>query len=154
MLQTMGPNMDPEMSRMILSDIARLRKMPDLAKKIEQYQPKPDPLMQKKAQLEIALLEAQVANEQAKSQQAASTAALNQANVGTEQAKQGQLQSDADLKNLDFVEQESGVKQERDLQRQGEQARSQAELKRLDHSFKKEQMGFDLLKEYVSNKPQ
>ena len=154
MLQTMGPNMDPEMSRMILSDIARLRKMPDLAKKIEQYQPKPDPLMQKKAQLEIALLEAQVANEQAKSQQAASTAALNQAKLGTEQAKQGQLQSDTDLKNLDFVEQESGVKQERDLQRQGEQARSQAELKRLDHSFKKEQMGFDLLKEYVSNKPQ
>lgn len=130
MLQTMGNNMDPEMSKMILSDIARLRKMPDLAKRIEQYQPQPDPLMQKKAELEIALLEAQVANEQALAQ-------LNASKVGTEQAKQSNLQSDTDQKNLDFVEQESGVKQERDLQQHGEQARSQLKLKLLDHELKK-----------------
>jgi len=134
MLQTMGNNMDPEMSRMILSDIARLRKMPDLAKKIESYQPQPDPLMQKKLELEVQLLEAQVMNEQAQ-------AMLNQAKSGTEQVKQGQIQSDTDLKNLDFVEQESGVKQERDLQKIGEQARSNIELKKVD-----------LLKEYIKQK--
>ena len=31
MLQTMGNTMPPEMSQMILADIAKLRKMPDLA---------------------------------------------------------------------------------------------------------------------------
>ena len=35
--------MPPEMSQMILADIAKLRKMPDLAKRIEEYQPQPDP---------------------------------------------------------------------------------------------------------------
>jgi len=40
-------------------------------------------------------------------------------------AKAENLQSDTDKKNLDYVEQESGVTQERDLQKSGEQARSQ-----------------------------
>ena len=65
MLQTMGNNMDPTMSQMILADIAKLRKMPDLAKKIEAYQPQPDPMAQKKMELEIQLLEAQLQNEMA-----------------------------------------------------------------------------------------
>ena len=42
---------------------------------IEEYQPQPNPLAQKKMELEVALLEAQVMNERAKSQQATSTAA-------------------------------------------------------------------------------
>lgn len=149
MLQTMGNNMDPEMSKMILSDITRLRKMPDLAKKIESYQPQPDPLAQKRMELEIALLEAQVQKEQALAQKAISDAQLNIAKVGTEEVKQGNLQSDTDLKNLDFVEQESGVKQERDLQKQGEQARSQAQLKLLDRELNREKMVFDLQKERI-----
>ena len=151
MLQTMGNNMDPGISKMILSDIARLRKMPDLAKKIESYEPQPDPLMQKKAELEVALLEAQLQKETALAQQAQSNAQLNMAKVGTEQVKQGNLQSDTDLKNLDFVEQESGVKQERDLQKQGEQARSQAQLKLIDRELNREKMVFDLQKEKIKN---
>lgn len=151
MLQTMGNNMDPGVSKMILSDIARLRKMPDLAKKIESYEPQPDPLMQRKAELEIALLEAQLQKETALAQQAQSNAQLNMAKVGTEQVKQGNLQSDTDLKNLDFIEQESGVKQERDLQKQGEQARSQAQLKLLDRGLNREKMVFDLEKERIKN---
>ena len=152
MLQTMGNNMDPELSRMILSDIARLRKMPDLAKKIENYQPQPDPMQQKMQQLEVQLMEAKLQNEYAQTEQYKATAMLNNAKAGTEGVKQGNLQSDTDQKNLDFVEQESGVKQERDLQKQGEQARSQGELKQIDHGLKREEMKHDLLKEYIRAK--
>jgi hypothetical protein len=53
---------------------------------------------------------------------------------------------------LDFVEQESGVKQERDLQRVGEQAKSQAKLKLLDRKFQREDNKIDLLKEYLKSK--
>ena len=60
MFQTVGPNGDFELNKMILSDIARLRKMPDLAHRIEQYQPQPDQLQQQKAQLEILLLQKQI----------------------------------------------------------------------------------------------
>jgi len=135
MLQTMGNNMDPDLSKMILSDIARLRKMPDLAEKIESYQPQPDPMAQKKAQLEIALLEAQIAVEQSKAQLNNAQAQLGGIKMGTEQAKANQMRSDTDLKNLDFVEQESGVKQERDLQKSGEQARANIVLESHKHNL-------------------
>lgn len=152
MLQTMGNNMDPAMSRMILADIAKLRKMPELAQKIEAYQPQPDPMQQQMQQLQLQLLQAQVAVEQAKAQKLMADAGLSGAKVGTESAKAQHLKSDADLKNLDFVEQESGVKQERDLQKAGEQARSQAQLKLMDHQMKREDHKVDLLKEYIKKK--
>ena len=152
MLQTMGNNMDPEMSRMILSDIAKLRKMPDLAKKIEMYQPQPDPLAQQKAQLEIELLQAQIAKENAMAMQYQANAGLTGERTNTEVVKQAQIKSDTDQKNLDFVEQESGVTQERELQKSGEQARGNMQLKLLDHKIQRENMQHNLLKEYIASR--
>jgi hypothetical protein len=148
-LQTVGPNSDPELVKMILSDIAKLRKMPDLAKRIESYQPQPDPLAQEEAMLRIELLKAQINKENAQAMSYQSGAQLDMAKAGTEQVKQGNIQSDTDIKNLDFVEQESGVKQERAKELHGEQARSQAQLKLLDRQFAKEDADRDLLKEYL-----
>jgi len=129
MLQTMGNNMDPAMSRMILADIARLRKMPELAKRIESYEPQPDPVQQQMQQLEMQKLQAETAKLQSETVE-------NQAGAQLDQAKAQQTRSEADLKDLEYVEQESGVKQERDLQKIGEQARSQAHLKVLDNHMK------------------
>lgn len=154
LLQTVGPNSDPEMMKMILSDIAKLRKMPDLAKRIESYQPQPDPLAQEEAMLRVELLKAQIAKENAQAMSYQSGAQLDMAKAGTEEVKQGNLQSDTDLKNLDFVEQESGVKQERAKELHGEQARSQAQLKLMDREFQKEDQDRDLLKEYLMKKSQ
>lgn len=154
MLQTMGNNMDPNMSKMILADIARLRKMPDLAKRIEDYQPQPDPLMQRKMELEIALMEAEYQKLQAQAQELATSANLNMAKANTEEYKAENIQSDTDLKNLDFVEQESGVKQERELQRHGEQARAQSQMKLLEHQLNREERDkdrqFQLVRDYLS----
>ena len=136
MLQTMGNSLDATFVRMILAEIARLRKMPDLAHRIEHYQPQPDPVQQQLAQLEVALKQAQLEREHAQTAYYQSQAQLNAVKVNTEDAKADNLRSDTDQKNLDFVEQESGVKQERDLQKQGEQARAQAQLKIIDHAMK------------------
>ena len=149
LLQTVGPNSDRELMQMILSDIAKLRKMPDLAKRIESYQPQPDPLAQEEAMLRIELLKAQISKENALAIQHQSQAQLDVAKAGTEQVKQGNIQSDTDIKNLDFVEQESGVKQERAKELHGEQARSQAQLKILDRQFEQEDQDRDLLKDYL-----
>lgn len=154
MLQTMGNNMDPNMSKMILADIARLRKMPDLAKRIEDYQPQPDPLMQRKMELEIALMEAEYQKLQAQAQELATSANLNMAKANTEEYKAENIQSDTDMKNLDFVEQESGVKQERELQKHGEQARAQSQMKLLEHQLNREERDkdrqFQLVRDYLS----
>jgi len=115
MLQTMGNTMPPEMSFMILADIAKLRKMPDLAKRITEYKPQPDPMAQQKAQLELALLQAQVANETAKGQENAVDVQLKTAKTQTEQAKARSMHSDSDNKDLDFVDKESGTKDRRDI---------------------------------------
>ncbi len=131
MLQTNGPNADPAETRMIRAEIARLRKMPALAKKIEEYEPQPDPLAVLKAELEIKLLEAQIAKEHTLAAKHASEANvntareykegtqgdLNQAKASTENAKTRNLHSDSDNKDLGFVEQESGVNQERELEK-------------------------------------
>lgn len=151
MLQTTGPNMDPGLSKMILADIARLRKMPDLAKQIESFEPQPDPLAQEKAQLDVELLRAKIAKENAIAAHYAATSTLQGEKVNTERTKQGHMKSEKDLMDLNFVEQESGVKQERDLQKQGEQARSQGELKRLDHEFRSKERRDDLLEKYLTD---
>ena len=128
MLQTMGPSEDPGLRKMILADIMRLRKMPDLAKRIDEFKPEPDPMQQKIQQLEIAKLEAEVAEIQARAGEHGSDVTLNEAKANTEYAKAENLSGDTDHKSLDFVEQESGVKQERDLQKQGEQAKGNQRL--------------------------
>lgn len=156
MMQTMGANMDPELVKMIMADIARLRKMPDMAQKIEAYQPQPDPVAQKMKELAVAKIESEIAEIQAKTQKTLADAGLAQAKAETEGTKQGDIRSSTDLKNLDFVEQESGVKQERQKELHGEQARSQARLMEVKRGFQQEDQQsaqqHDLLKAYIAKK--
>lgn len=125
MLQTLGNSVDWGIVKIILSDIAELRKMPDLAMKIREYEPQPDPIAQQKAQLELMLLQAQIATEQAKAAQYGAKSNLDTSKIGTEQAKARVLSSDADNKDLQFVQEESGVNQERNLQAIDRQIRGQ-----------------------------
>lgn len=115
MLQTTAQSMGPQFAQIILADIARLRKMPDLAKKIETYQPTADPLAQQKAMLELELLKAQIANEVAKGNENQVDVQLKQAKTQTELAKSRNLDSKSDQADLDFVEQESATKHLREL---------------------------------------
>ena len=152
MLQTMGNNLDPALTKMILADIAKLRKMPELAKKIIDYEPQPDPMQQMMQMLQMQLLQAQIATEQAKAMELQYRAQLGDAKVGTEQAKAANLQSDTDIKNLNFVEQETGVQQERNLQLAGRQAESQSQLKYIERETQREKLQNDLVKEYIKTK--
>lgn len=65
MVQTIGPNGDPKMTYGIMADIARLRKMPKTADKLDAWEPpapQPDPAAEelKKIQLENAKLQNQI----------------------------------------------------------------------------------------------
>jgi hypothetical protein len=132
MLQTAGPNMDLEFSKLIWSDIARLRKMPDLAERIEKYQPQPDPLAQAKAEKEIQLLDAQIAKEVAlaakhnadaqaaggRGMKDAAQADLNMAKAGEAGAKSKLHVATADRQDLDYLQEADGTKHIRDLEAQ------------------------------------
>jgi hypothetical protein len=150
MLQTTGNNMDPDLRNMILSDIAKLRKMPGMAKKIEEYQPKPDPAEQMKMKLELNLLKAQIAKEETLAIKHAATAeldgvkgirertqaALNMAKEDTEQAKARDISSDADNKDLSYLETESGVNQARELEKLDKKGQNNLTAKVVDASLK------------------
>lgn len=114
MLQTMGPDMDPGMSRMILAEIADLKRMPALAQRIRTFQPQPEPLVEKLKELEIAKAEAEIAKLRSEADK--------------NQAMAMKAKAEADLADLDFVEQETGTTHAREIDRIGTQARNNQDL--------------------------
>lgn len=112
MLQTMGAMLPFDMTKIILSEIAKLRNMPDLSKTITDYQPEPDPMQQ----LELQKMQLEVQKLQAETQRILAEAQLKQVIAQKDSAQARKLNTEANLNDLDFVEQESGVKQERNLE--------------------------------------
>ena len=155
MLQTMGNNVDFAVTKKILVEMFRLRKMPTLANTIEEYEPQPDPVQQKMQELQLAELEAKI-------RKLHSEAAENEAEAGLDQMKAQQLQVDAEKKSieadktaLDIVEQEKGVTHARDLEKMGEQAKGNIELERVKQQAKREEsaqkQAADLQKNLLDN---
>lgn len=117
LFQTMGNSVPWDITKYVLSEISTLSKLPTLAQKIESFEPQPDPMAQKKAELEVAILEAELAEIQSKTMK-------NQASAQKDMADSGLKSSSRDKQDLDYIEQESGVTQERDLQKMGAQAKA------------------------------
>ena len=118
MLQTTGNTLPFDITKIILCKIADLRKLPDLSKMIQDYTPQPDPFIQEKNRLEIELLKAQINNENAKAQENIVDVQLKAAKTQAELAKARLSGSKADEVDLNYLEQSSGLKQERALESQ------------------------------------
>lgn len=132
MIQTAGPSMDLEFSKIIWADIARLKKMPDLAAKIEKYQPQPDPMAVAMHERQMALIEAQIAKEQAlaakhnadaqaaggRGMKDAAQADLNMAKAGEASGKSRKHLAEADKQDLDYLQEADGTKHARALEAQ------------------------------------
>ncbi|RLB94166.1 MAG: chromosome partitioning protein ParB [Deltaproteobacteria bacterium] len=132
MLQTAGPNMDLEFSKLIWADIARLRKMPGLAERIEKYKPEPNPIEQARAEKELQLLDAQITKEIAlaakhnadaaaasgRGSKDAAQADLNQAKAAEAGGKARKHNSEADLDDQDYLQKEDGTEHRRDMEAQ------------------------------------
>ena len=113
LLQTLGPVGDLSMIKMILSEICRLKRMPELAKAIKDFTPEPDELEQMKKQLEIEELKAKIAKLQAE--------------AAAEEAKAEEAVARTQALQLDYVEQSGGIRHERDMERIATQAEAQAD---------------------------
>ncbi|RWB40546.1 MAG: chromosome partitioning protein ParB [Mesorhizobium sp.] len=114
MLQTMGNNMDFNVTKMILIEIARLKRMPDLAKQIQNFQPQPDPLQQQLLQLQI--------------QREAKEIEKLQSDIELNKAKAEQASVAAEQGRIDAVEQETGTKHAREMEKQTAQASGNQDL--------------------------
>jgi hypothetical protein len=114
MLQTIGPNHDPSVVMMILAEIADLKRMPELAEKLRRWAPKPSP-EQIRLQ-ELAIEKAELENEKLRSE------------IMVNDAKAKLTLAEKDIKDLDYVEQETGTKHAREMEKQKGQAKGNQDL--------------------------
>lgn len=114
MMQTLGPNMDLNMQKRILAQIAKLYKMPELENDIKNYEPQPDPVEQKKRELEVAELEYEIA--------------LTQAKTAKTNAETEKILAEADSIDVETENNASGVSHAREMEKQSEQARGNQDL--------------------------
>lgn len=114
MLQTIGNNLDMGITLMILAEIAELKRMPELAQKLRSFKPQMTPEQQQMQQLQLE--EAKLKVEELRSK------------IALNNAKAEEALANRDQKNLDFVEQETGTKHARDMQKQAGQARGNMDL--------------------------
>ena len=123
---------DPGLRQLLTSKVAELKNMPEEARMIREYQPEPDPMQQKMQELQIQLLEAQVTNELGKAHENEANGMLDTAKAQTELAKAANLAADTNLKQLEYVEEETGTNHERARDLQQQQAMGNMQLKGLE----------------------
>ena len=110
LLQTMGPNQDFEINKLLMAEIARLSRMPELEQKILGYQPQPDPaaeqmkqMQMQEMQLKLQLMQAEIKDRLARAGENEIDAQVKVAKMKTELAKARKLGSEADGMDLDFL---------------------------------------------------
>ena len=108
MLQTIGPDMDPEMRNMILAEIARLKRMPDLYEKLRTFKPEPDPMQQQ-------LMQEELKNKQLENEKLMSEIELNRAKAQAELIRARHLHNQTE-------EEVSGIRHARDMEKQQAQS--------------------------------
>ncbi|AHN83367.1 portal protein [Escherichia phage Bp4] len=114
MVQTLGNTVDQTITLSLVAKIAELKRMPDLAHELRTWRPQPDPMEEQLKQL--AIQKAQLENEELKSK------------IALNNAKAKEAISSGDLKDLDYLEQESGTKHARDMEKQKAQSQGNQNL--------------------------
>ena len=131
LLQTIGPNEDPNIRKMIMAEIMRLHKMPELATRIETYEPEPDPLLVAQQQLMIEKLKAEIAELQANAGKIEQDGILKSAKAQSEGARAAQTKAQTDKINLDFIQQQRGQKEMSDMMKLQAQLESNEKIAKM-----------------------
>jgi hypothetical protein len=118
LLQTLGQNMDPKMQQMLMGQIAKLKRMPDLAKSLEEFEPQPDPFVQKMKELEVQMKEVEILERHSRARENEVDMINKQTQAELNQARARQLMSDSDLKDLDFTRTADGTKHSEDMDKE------------------------------------
>jgi hypothetical protein len=113
-LQTVGPSVDFNITKKIMAEIARLRKMPELAHDIANFEPQPDPLVVAEAEAKVAKLKAELETELAKK--------------AYYEAQTRLLNAKTDQQSLDTVEQGTGTAHVREMAKMEAQGEANQDL--------------------------
>lgn len=134
LLQTIGPVVDNSITLLVMSEIAELKRMPALANKLKTYQP-PPPSEEEQEMMQLELEAKRLEVEKLKSE------------VEFNRARAKKALAEADSTDLDYLDSESGVKHQRELEKMKAQAEGNMKrdvLKSVIDANKDENKGFDI----------
>ena len=145
LLQTLGQQLDPSMLKLLMGQIAKLHKMPDLAKQIEEFQPQPDPYVEQMKMLEMEKLKSEIEERKSRSMENQVDLRAKMAKAKLDEARAMEIGSNTDLKDLEFTRKANGQDFDEKMQEKDADFRSkmiekshdrvtQAGLKRMDNS--------------------
>ena len=109
MLQTMAQSLPFDLTKILLAEQASLKGMPELAKKIEEFEQKPDPMQQEMQKLEMEKLKSEINERNSRVGENHVDSRLKEAKAVNEEAKARKGHSDADMVDLDFLRKQDGT---------------------------------------------
>lgn len=134
MLLQVGQTVFPfEFTQEILAEIADLKKLPNLHRFIKEYKPEPDPMAQRKAELELQRMELENARIRAETFEITNKGLVNGAEVSVREQRAGKLQSDTDNSNLKFFKSAEGIDHQESIDKINAQADANIRSKDVDH---------------------
>lgn len=116
LLQTGQGSFPFEFTQQILAEIARLKKQVRLEQFILTYKPQPDPVAEKMKELELAKLEAEIAQIRAQTMEAEAKAQVHAAEIAVREARAQNTQSVTDKNTIQTYKDANGITQEEKLQ--------------------------------------
>ena len=108
LLQTLGQQLDPDMMKLLMGQIAKLHKMPDLAKQIEEFQPQPDPYVERMKELELKKMESEIVERLSRTTENETDVQAKTAKARLDNAKADELGAKTDMVDLDFTRKATG----------------------------------------------
>lgn len=157
-MQTLGNTVPQPMVQLLIAEWCRLKKMPDMEYRIKNFKPEPDPNQQRLQEAQIKLAEAQAALAEAQAQKAQADAQKSmaeaqstmvdaqlapqakqlemQSNFMQAQAKSKYMESQARKMDLDYIQKSTGQTHREDMEKQGAQAKAQAEKSQQELAMK------------------
>ena len=156
--QTNASVMDPEINKMIWAKILKLKKQPDLAQQILEFQPEPDPVAEqlKQMQLQNAILlnekiKKEIEEIDSRVHERVSRVLENEQDVGTKMANEKLLtaqakktEAEADELNRKFVDEATGASRDRQLEDKVLDAKSNYETMKMDMQGSNERVKMEL----------
>ncbi len=146
LLQTIGPNEDPGIRKLLMAQIMKLHKMPDVAQAIEEYEPQPDPFVEEMKQLEMDKLRAEIEERLSRARENAVDIRLKNANAALAEARAREIGSNADLKDQEYVAKETGQTHSEEMEKKDHDRGTVLEGKDMDNESKEYQQSLNLQK--------
>jgi hypothetical protein len=128
--------MDLPMRNLLMSQIAKLHRMPDLSKAMEEYKPEPDPFAEKMKELEVRKTEVEIFERETRAQENLVDMENKKTQAMLNRAKTRQLLSDTDIKDLDFTRTADGTKHREEMDKKAADHLTAVSTNRGDNATK------------------